>query len=180
MTAMLPFAHLRSRLRDSSWFAFGATTTALVLLASGGTAALVQFGTDEGHDPQHAHRPSPSLQVAVPVPSTVTVDRVVGTYHATVVHRATGHNVLADLLGPVADVVSPPPPPPAAVPEPPPAPVVPETPPLPFGPPPPPTPPTVHPPILPLPNPLPLPLPLPTPLPTRLPLPNIPVPLPGS
>lgn len=182
MTEPLATGRVRSRLRDSSWFAFGATTTALVLLASGGTVLLVQFGADESRPPQHAALPvAPTQGLPPKVPASVTVDRVVGTFHTPVAVAAfslQGHQSLSELLspptGPVKLPVAKPP-----VPQDPGVVLVPGTPPIPIGPGPQPTPPTFHPPVLPMPGPLPITLPIPLPLPLPLPLPTIPVPAPG-
>lgn len=168
------------RLRDSSWFPFVATTAALVLLASGGTVILVQFGADEGHAPAQALQLPGGQSARRPLPSSITVDRLVGTFGGATLGPAvspTGSDgpSLSDLLTPPAaegpGTATPPPEDPGGG-------GLPVTPPLPVDPGPQPTPPTVHPPVLPMPNPLPIPLPIPIPvLPT---LPPIPLPLPGS
>lgn len=178
MTEPLPQPSTRSRLRDSSWFAFGATTMALVLLASAGTAVLIQWGADEsGRLPHFALPRTSGPAVHDPVDRPVTVDRVVGTFRfptpSDVVVVAPS---LSDLLAPVRDSVKVPTSQPPADEEPDVG-LVPGAPTLPVDPGPQPTPPTIHPPVLPMPNPLPIPLPVPLPLP--LPLPPISLPLPG-
>jgi hypothetical protein len=165
----------RRRLRDSSWFAFGATTAALVILASGGTALLVQSGAEEGRPSQGASPIAPVEQGQAPGPSNVTVDRVVGTFRPVESAPEFAQNrdsvTLPELLTPPADLKPVVPKPEA--PDNPDVVLVPGAPPLPLGPGPEPEQP-------PLPAPLPepgslLPLPLPIPLPLPLPIPDLPL-----
>lgn len=180
MNEPLAVRPLLTRLRESSWLAVGATTLALVLLTSLGTAMLVQFGADEGRAPNLAQRLPRTLQSAPLVPSKITVDRIVGTFRSPDLTEGSGGSIsLPELLSPpnvsvdVPDVGPDlPDSEPPVVPEPPPIP-------LPLDPGPAPTPPTLDLPVLP---PIPLPVPLTPPhAPSPQPLPVLPLlPLVGS
>lgn len=69
----LPVGPVRSQLVRSSWVGFLATTIALMLLASGGTAYLVNIGTGHGFAP----RGLPLSISASPAPLAPTAPQVV-------------------------------------------------------------------------------------------------------
>jgi hypothetical protein len=93
------------RLRESTWLAFAATTVALVLLASIGTAVLVHFGTSGSFVvPPREIAPvasGPLLQGPAS-PAPVPVDRVIGSFHQPAVGDGTAPHrpSLGELLTP--------------------------------------------------------------------------------
>ncbi|MCW2542748.1 MAG: hypothetical protein JWM40_300, partial [Frankiales bacterium] len=106
MTQPLATARPRTPLH-SSWFAFVATTLALVLLASLGTAILVQFGSGgSGVTPPRAISPvasGPALRPPAARPP-IAVDRVVGSFRAPAINADNQQPrrplTLGDLLSP--------------------------------------------------------------------------------
>lgn len=145
----LPLGPVRSQLvRHTSWVGFLATTIALMLLASGGTAYLVNIGTE----PRAVPRGGP-LSIGTPEPlllrptSPVVVQRELGAVAKAAVRTVSQPSVLAPAVerpraprapavprpvAPPAPPVETPPvdAPPVEVPPAPPAPVLPEEPPV--------------------------------------------------
>lgn len=136
------------RLRNRSWISLIAITLALMVLASGGTAILINIGTtgDPGGVPQHR-----AIAADVVHPDAgrslgpVVVDRPVGAFHlpgaVEVVRPQT-----ASAFGVSAVTTEPPAPPTVPTPSPSPAPSIPPLPVIPDGPPPTPAGPTLPPP----------------------------------
>lgn len=86
------------RVQGTSKLAFGATTAALVTLASGGTAVLVAHGTSRSTSATSLPQGAWAVDAGT-APATVVVDRVAGTFGAQPVLADPTEQALRDALG---------------------------------------------------------------------------------